>query len=88
MQRISAKDFFRYTCGIALIICSVALLIFSITANSVKAAPVPRFYDQYTPIGVVVKDNKIMMVGYRYSDGHYNTKVLSWVQAADLFPAP
>jgi hypothetical protein len=65
MKLSSPSDFLRFAGSIALIICSAALLVFSLTSTTVKAAP-PRAADGFQAVGAVVKDGRIQVVGYKF----------------------
>jgi hypothetical protein len=66
MKSLPAKEFLQYAFGIALIMCSSAFLVLSFATNSAKAAPV-KSTEPYQVVGVVLKDNKILVVGYSKS---------------------
>jgi hypothetical protein len=63
MKSLPAKEFLQYAIGIALIVCSLAFLMLSFATSPAKAAPLKATVP-YQTVGVVLKDNKILVVGY------------------------
>jgi hypothetical protein len=65
MRLQNAQDFLRYASGVALVISSVALLVFSLSSATVKAAPARAIDNGYHAVGAVVKDGVVQVIGYK-----------------------
>lgn len=74
MKQIPAKDFLQYASGIALIIGSITLLIFTLTNSTVKASP-GNNQVRSVPVGVIHMNGQIKVVGYRYDAAEYKGEV-------------
>lgn len=63
MKLPNAQDFLRYAGGVAIVIGSIALLVFSLKNNTVKAAPTQPITG-YKTVGAVVVGGKIMVIAF------------------------
>jgi hypothetical protein len=63
MKLPKAQDFLRYASGVALVLTSSSLLIFSLTTNKAKGAP-PQPITGWQTVGAVVVDGKIEVISY------------------------
>ena len=71
MKLPPAQEFLKYAFGISLVICSLALLVFSITNNVAKAAP-PKAFANFQGVAPVVKGNSVYLIRYNV-EGNFVT---------------